>query len=230
MPWSYQSIRARDIGAGGGAVWAVGNQDTANGYPIFKLENGVWVQKGEQTAIRIAVGGDGNAWVVNRNGTIYRWNGNSWSEITGVHAVDLSIASDEVWVCNKHSNTVYYLHNGSWHHRPWAGTRIAANSSGTIWHVNYLFRLFRGTKDTNAEWETPPNNEDGVRDVGVNGDNVWVLGKTTATSEGYKVYKRTGVGGQWEGHQAYGIAITAGPNNTAWLVTAHGAIRCYTPS
>ena len=57
---------------------------------------------------RIDVGPDGNAWGVNRGGSIYRWDGAKWHNIPGA-ATDISCGSDgTVWVVNSADN-IYRL-------------------------------------------------------------------------------------------------------------------------
>lgn len=68
--WQQMPGSARDVGAGGGAVWVVGNNAAPGGYGIYRWAGSAWapVQGG---AAAISVDQVGLAWVVNSAGTVY---------------------------------------------------------------------------------------------------------------------------------------------------------------
>ena len=88
------SLQAQDIAAGGGSVWATGKDQG-----IYKRENQQWVRE-PGAAVRIAVDGSGNPYVVNATHSIYRWNPSSkdWTQLDGA-AYDVGVGFDgDLWV------------------------------------------------------------------------------------------------------------------------------------
>jgi hypothetical protein len=65
---------AKDIGAGGGAVWSIGTEAGEGGFKIWKWheEGFAWVEDAHRFAIRIAVDSHGCPWAVNSDRTIFR--------------------------------------------------------------------------------------------------------------------------------------------------------------
>ncbi len=64
--WELLTGRAKDVGVGGlGDAWVIGTNPEAGGYGIYRY-NGHTYRKIPGSAVRIAVGTDGNAWVVNK--------------------------------------------------------------------------------------------------------------------------------------------------------------------
>jgi len=78
--WQPHAGLAEDIGVGAdGSVWALGVTPASFGnFTIYRMNrDGTWEQV-SGAAVRIAVGPDGNALVVNRQGQLFRWTGTQW--------------------------------------------------------------------------------------------------------------------------------------------------------
>jgi hypothetical protein len=72
--------RAWDIGVGSeGSVWVIGTNKEGGGFGIYRMNaNKKGWRKIPGSAVRISVGPDGNAWVVNKKDRIYAYNGRRW--------------------------------------------------------------------------------------------------------------------------------------------------------
>jgi peptidoglycan hydrolase-like protein with peptidoglycan-binding domain len=108
--WEVLPGCAKDIGAGGGAVWVIGCGTAAGGFGIHKWNGSNW-DATPGGALRIAVGPTGVPWVVNSAGTLFRRtstsvSSGSWTVIkpdngsSGVGtASDVSVAADgTAWI------------------------------------------------------------------------------------------------------------------------------------
>src|SRR5205814_41661 len=77
---------ATDVAAGtGGSVYALGTTGTAQGGYIYKYVGGTqtWQYLGGAVAVQIAVAPDGLLWARQADGSIYRYNGATWTAIPG---------------------------------------------------------------------------------------------------------------------------------------------------
>ena len=86
--WTQVAFNAREVAIGHeGSIYFLGTDaatdvgDTRN-YRIFRW-NGATSQKLPGGAVRIAVGADGNPWVVSANSQIWRWNSGAWVNVPG---------------------------------------------------------------------------------------------------------------------------------------------------
>jgi Tectonin domain len=172
---------ALDIGVNEkGDVWIIG-QTTNNGCtPIYRMKNGKFEQVMPPIcgANRIDVDADGNAWVVKKNGEIYKFNGTNWDLITGQLATDITVSpSGTVYITSKTytppGNNVYiYNGNNNWSFILGGLESISANSS-ELWGVNKFGSMF-GLKQVN---DIPT-------------DQVWGIGKSNQ-------WKLTGSKQEW---------------------------------
>ena len=91
---------ASDIGIGAnGDVWVIGTTTASGGFGIFhyNLSGNNWDQV-DGGAVRIAVDPEGNPWVVNDVGKIYRRTSAGWEELPGT-ARDIGIGGNgDVWI------------------------------------------------------------------------------------------------------------------------------------
>ena len=143
--WIYRGSRwylmgqAIDVGIGAeGSVYIVG--DTPNGpggNAIYKRVGNGWEQI-LGAAVRISVDPNGNPWVVNAEGKVYRsFDGRSFSQVPG-SATDIGIGADgSVWIVQK-SNNELAKWNGSEFvaSRGTRGTSVAVGPQGQNWHTN----------------------------------------------------------------------------------------------
>ncbi len=69
---------ANAIAIGGNTAWVLGTSAVSGGYGIYKWTGSAWAAV-PGGAVKIAVGPDGNPWVVNSAHRIYRYTGSGWS-------------------------------------------------------------------------------------------------------------------------------------------------------
>ncbi len=96
--WELIAGCAKDIGAGGGAVWIIGCTATPGGFTISKF-NGTGWNRVAGGATRISVGPSGVPWLVNSAGTVFRRStssdsSGSWAVISEAGHSGLASASD----------------------------------------------------------------------------------------------------------------------------------------
>jgi hypothetical protein len=138
------------VGSGGtyGTPWILGCHEGTNGYNIYKLENGAWVQQtGQATAIAI---GKSGPWIVQKSGNVYYWNGSSYKEAPGnpcatsIAAAPITPFGDswgDVWTTGCHEQStgynIYQLQGNSWVQIPGSATSISISPDlGVPWVVN----------------------------------------------------------------------------------------------
>ncbi len=135
--WQMMPGLANDVGIGAnGAVWVIGTNPTGGGYGIYRWNaaKNNWDQM-PGGGVRIDVDPQGNAWIVNSEGSIYRWTGTTWQKMPGA-AKDIGIgANGAVWVVGTDSG-VYQWIGIEWIKREGALTDISVDAKGLPWGVN----------------------------------------------------------------------------------------------
>jgi hypothetical protein len=92
-------------------------------------------------AVRIHVGPDGNAWVVNSSGQIRRYDGADWTLMPGA-AKDIGIGSDgSVFVVG---TDVYKWSGSTWVQRDGGLSEITVGAFGVPFGVNAANQLWKG--------------------------------------------------------------------------------------
>jgi hypothetical protein len=162
--WTLQiSGKAKDIAEGGGKVWVIGTSPAPNGdYWVYRLTGAVnapspWTQM-RGGGVRIAVDGNGLAWVVNAHRDIYHATGDQPTDpfryVVG-KAKDIGARGDSVWIiggdpASPYGNAVLVLtgdpYSGA---NPWttvggAGTNIAVDDNGLPLITNANDDIFTG--------------------------------------------------------------------------------------
>lgn len=219
--WENIAGQARDVGVGAdGTAWVIGWVSNGGGnYPIAKWTGSFW-QEVPGGAVRIAVAPNGNPWVVNAAGLIYRYNGSGWEQIGG-QARDIGIGADgSVWVIGWTSVAGGYniaKWTGSfWQEVPGGAVRIAVDGTGQAWIVNSNGTIFRRQNNT---WVTLPG---AGKDIGVGPDGTaWVIG-TKASGSDYAIYKWTA--NTWQEMDGGATNISVGPGGLPWVVNSDGSI------
>ena len=151
--WQMMPGLANDVGIGAnGAVWVIGTNPTGGGYGIYRWNAGKnnWDQM-PGGGVRIDVDPQGNAWIVNSEGSIYRWTGSTWQKMPGA-AKDIGIgANGAVWVVGTDSG-VYQWIGIEWIKREGALTDISVDAKGLPWGVNSNKAIYTAS----AAGSTPP--------------------------------------------------------------------------
>ena len=201
-PWVMRTtFKAQDIGAGGNKIWATGmNQG------IYEQVNNQWVRR-PGAAVRVAVNGDGNPYVVNNGHGIYKWINNNWTRLPGA-AWDVGVSpANDLWVIG--TNVVpggYGIYNwntatNNWTNIPGGAVRIAVGPSGP-WVVNSAGSIFERVGNA---WQNRPGC---AHDVGVGADNVtWVIGCDNVGG-GHGIYRWNGTGWNKSSGGATNISVT----------------------
>jgi hypothetical protein len=151
-----------------GDVWIIGQTTNSRCTPIYRMRNGKFEEVVSPIcgANRIDVAPDGNAWVVKKNGEIYKFDGTNWSLITGQLASDITISpSGTVYITSKTytplGNNVYIYNGGNDWSLILGGLETVSANSSELWGVNKFGSMF-GLKQ--------------VKDIPT--DQVWGIGKS----------------------------------------------------
>ncbi len=250
---------ATDISVGAdGSVWAIGTTPAPGGFDILHWNASSWTWKQDagvasRGAVRIAVGPDGDPWIVNSSGEIFHWTG-SWQQYPGA-ARDIAVASDGTpWVVGKSSVLVNKLAarvaTGQAHlATPPPGLGPNPDDGGVFrWIYNGWQQIAGGANRISISgiypWEVGSSGaiiqrwgidllqrqlSGSADDIGCGSDTLsrtcWVIG-TSATQ--VNVFAWSGSG--WDranvvapGRGGAG-AISVGPSNNAWFVDHAGRI------
>ena len=143
--------------------------------------------------MRLAVNGDGNAYVVNRAQMIYRWNDatNNWTNLPG-RAYDVGVSpGNDLWVIGTNAVGggfgIYQWVGNNWRNIPGGAVRIAVGPSGP-WVVNNSGHIYERQRNG---WTLHPGC---AKDVGVGADGItWVIGCDN-TGGGHGIYRWNGSG------------------------------------
>ena len=113
---------------------------------IYERINHSWQRK-PGAAVRLAVNGDGNAYVVNSGHGIYRWNdaSNNWTRLPGA-AWDVGVSpANDLWVIGTNpvpgGYGIYNWTGSNWTNIPGGAVRIAVGPSGP-WIVDDKGAIF----------------------------------------------------------------------------------------
>ncbi len=202
-----------------GVVWVLGTASVGGGHPLYERIGNTWVQRAGG-AMAIAVGPNGNPWVINNADQIYAFNGSTFVHVAGA-AVAISVgANGNVWVLGNAAvaggHPIYKWTGSTWVQQPGAATAIAVGPTGNPWVTT--------SSDTIYQWNGSGwNPQPGLAvAIGEGGDGaVWVLGSGAAPG-GHYIYLWTASG--WASRPGGASAITVGPNGQPWVLNNTGAI------
>ena len=214
---------ASDIDVGvNGEVWLIGTDAVPGGFGIYKLG---WDNAGrarikvDGAAVRVAVDNDGEPWVVNSSGEIYRRQKNAWTGLQNVKARDIEIDNKGiVWIADSDGNVRRRNADGSW---VTIGTnmdakRIAVDVIGVPWIINNNNSLLWRQ---NEKWVSF-NSKKAVA-IGIGGnDSIWTVDN----------YKRAGElsGFNFTTIQPQGFKeIAVDWKSTAWIIKEDGTVSTY---
>jgi hypothetical protein len=214
--WQYKNGNAKDIGAGAdGSVWVISSGGVGGGdYKIYRYVNGRYEQK-PGGAVRIDVGPDANAWVINYQHDIYRWNPaiNNWTNVPG-KGLDIGVGgtgSGQAWLIGT-DYSIYRLDaRAGWVKMPGRAVRIDVDPKGIAWVVNEGNDIYRWN---GGGWDQVPGK---ARDIGIGSEgSVWIAGTDGA------VWKYNGY--DWSKSDGNLVNITVDNRGNPWGVNSSDQI------
>jgi len=147
--WDRLPGAARDIAAGGGKIFVVGNVPVPGGFSIHRWNGSGW-DRLPGGAVRIAADDTGAPWLVNDQGKVYLWAGSRFEQVPG-DARDIGAGGGEVYAIG--TNAVlggYGIYRWAgvgarpWQNIPGGAVRVAADGQGKPWVVNDGGNIYRG--------------------------------------------------------------------------------------
>lgn len=224
--WTLLPGTARDLGVGSdGSVWEIGTNPVGAGsdFGVRNWNRAVW-NAVDGGGVRIAVGSDGNPWIVNSAGQIYRRLNNTWTIQPGL-AKDIGAGTNgAVWAIGTtpvgagSDFNVLRWNGASWDNVDGGGVRIAVAPDGNAWMINSAGNIYRRQNDA---WVLLPGL---AKDIGAGANgSVWVIGTTpVGAGSDFSVHRWNGSG--WDSFGGGGVAISVGPSGDPWLVNSAGSI------
>jgi hypothetical protein len=218
--WVGVGGAAYDIGAGGDKTWIIGTNPMPGGYGIYHWSNGNWIAV-DGGAVRIAVAGDGNPWIVNSGGNIFQRSNGVWSMLPGL-ARDIGVGHNgKAWIIGTNAMGggygIYHWDGSNWLAVDGSAERIAVGADGNPWIVNSGGNIFLRQ---NGAWTAAPGL---ARDIGVGANGrAWIIG-TNAVAGGYGIYYFSD-NCNWIPVDGGGVAITVNPWGVPWMVNSAGNI------
>jgi len=179
LGWTQLPGAAYDVGVGGpnNTAWVIGTNAEGGGYGIYRWNGKDNWDKIPGSAVRIDVDPKGNAWVINSQGAIYRYNGSAWEQTPGsAKGGDIGIgANGAVWITGGGNVggglQIYRWNGGNWDNVPGGALRIDVDPRGNPWVVNSSHNIFRWN---GSGWDTMPG---AANDIGIGADGtVYVVG------------------------------------------------------
>lgn len=221
--WTPVPERATDVGCGGGQTWITMSDASPGGHVIARWDGRPAWNRIDGGAVRVAVGPDGQPWVINDNQSIFRRVGNSWENVPGA-AQDIGVGADgSVWVVGTEPSPggfqVWKWDGAAWSLIEGGAVRIAVGPDGLPWVINNNLKIYRRTA---AGWIQIPGE---ATDIGIGGDgSVFIVGfdaGSTSTS-GQSLWRR--YGDHWSLLPGVGAQISVSTTGLAWIVNGGGAI------
>jgi hypothetical protein len=163
-------------------------------------------------AIDVAVGMDGVYYLVNNEGSIYKYTGIAWQKLSGSDGRSIASNAGKVFLTNSEGE-IYQLVGTKWKQMPGSdGKDIAIDSDGSVWLLDTGGKIykFNGTK-----WNRMPGS-DGAR-ISAGGGQVWLI------DTGGKIYKFNGT--KWNRMPgSSGRDITVSNEGAIFLTNTSGKI------
>lgn len=229
MFWELLPGRAKDIGVGAdGSAWIVGS-GVANG-DIYRWDGTQWILVGG-SGVFIAVGPQGDPWVVNVASDLFHRVNNQWmfisdqGSVTGVGVGadgTVLVAGGTSCFCGPVVNQRLYRYTAAagFEELPGGGRAAVIEPDGAGWWVlNSNGEIFR--------WQGGPDYrriEGHARDIsrGANGD-IWIVGGGAFETGNDLLFRWNGA--QFEkATKGQGRQVSVGPDGTPWVVNDNGQI------
>jgi hypothetical protein len=231
------------------APWIIGAASTGSGdYAILNRAAGAstWVGV-DGAASRVAAARDGQPWVVNASGQIYRrekgahgYADGSWRMVDGARATDVAVGADwSVWIIDTtpgpggNGNGIARLMDPvqrTWKKIAGEAIAIAVGPDGQPWVVNKSGQIWRGYRGgpTNTYidggftlLQGPP-----ATDIALGTDgSAWII-STNPTAGGYTIltYAQSV---RWESVSGGAVRIAVDGHGNPWVVNDQGMVWAY---
>lgn len=148
--WQELPGSATDIGIGGDSVWVLGSDPVPGGYSIHHWNGSGW-DRIEGGAKRITVDPQGNPWIANVKGEIFRLEHGYWQRLPGL-ATDIAVGADgSAWVIGigdvPGGRGIHRWTGSNWQDVKGGAMRIAVDGYGNPWVVNIDGGIFKYRPD-----------------------------------------------------------------------------------
>ncbi|WP_417837326.1 tectonin domain-containing protein [Thalassospira tepidiphila] len=161
-------LAAKRIAVAGNILWGINNQ----GQTFYAYGNSapykVNVIQGPKAADIAAT--DGNVWMLDEQGTLYRLENNRWMRQSG-QAASIDVANNgQLWAVN-HNKEIWMLDDGKWQRMSGAATDVAVFQSGLSYVVGTDGKIYTYQSDK-KNWAANGNKTDAVK-VAAGGNQLW---------------------------------------------------------
>ncbi|HUF08298.1 MAG TPA: tectonin domain-containing protein, partial [Rhodothermales bacterium] len=156
------------LSVGSDGPWGINNSGN-----IFRYRDNTWEMLPGGASI-VSAGPTGDAWVVNADGQIWRWNtaAHGWDPMPG-GLVGISAGPNTVWGVNA-GNQIWRYANGQWQQMPGAATAVAVGPKGDVWALGTS--AVSGGKNI-LQWSASTNSwtavDGGLVQISVGPDGLW---------------------------------------------------------
>jgi hypothetical protein len=145
-PFTPRPGTATDIAVGAnGSVWLIGTNVVGDGYGIYHWNGSAWAAF-SGGAVTVAVGPDGNPWVINSVHQIFHWSGAGWVKYPG-SATDIAVgANGSVWLIGTNvvgdGYGIYHWNGSAWATVSGGAVTIAVGPDGNAWVINSAHDIY----------------------------------------------------------------------------------------
>jgi hypothetical protein len=220
---------AKDVGVGpDGTTWAIRAADDR----IFRQNGSTW-QDMDGHSLRIDVGPNGGAYVVNAANTVWYSDGTpgNWTQLGSALANDISVGADgTVWITYTDRGIGRWnASTSTWERTDGSAQQVSVSWDGVPWVVNRSTQIWRGgpyvTPGNAVDFHTDWSDQSHIAgDIGVGHENTrWI-------SEGGRVYRANGPG-SWEDMGLDGARnLDVDPQGMAWVAMEDRSIKVWNGS
>ena len=179
-------------------------------------------------AVKISVANNGDLWVVNSSGMLWKWNGSSWGNpIRTGDTQDVGCGADGSIVIttndrNSSGGQILKLINGQWVEFSSIGRakRVDVDSYGNVWVVNGAGDLYRW----NGSWT--PLITANAQDVGCGPNGIVIATLKNDSNDGGKIMKYLG-GTNWQEVGGRAVNVDVANDGSIWVINKVGLVWQY---
>lgn len=186
---------------------AAAGQESRQDGNLFRWDGQRWMNA-DGYGVRVAIGPNGEPWVVNSSNEIFRSVNGNFEKLPG-EAKDIGAGGNQVWIIGTDDN-VYQWSQNRWDRVQGQGVAIAVDSTGAPWVVSNDGQIYHWV---NSRF-VPVNGR--ARDIAANGGAVWIIG----TDNG--IYRLQG--NNWMRVDGSGERISVASDGSPWVVNRNHEI------